>query len=85
MESGELPHEVADRKRRMKRMDIHSKKNKILNDKDILALKEIVNENLNLHLDELAFLFGIQTDKYVYYITVWRCLTGTSGYSIQVQ
>lgn len=55
----ELPHKVADRKRKMKGNNTSAKKNELLNDADILLLKEIVDENPNLYLNDLVFLFGI--------------------------
>lgn len=51
-----------------------------MDDGDILVLKETVGENPNLHLDELAFLFGIKTDKFVRYSTIRRCMDKKLGY-----
>ena len=81
---GELSYKVADRKRKVKRMDKNAKKNELMNDADILSLKDIVDENPNLYLDEIAFLFGIKTGKYVHYSTVWRCITEKLEYSTKV-
>ena len=55
-----------------------------MNDDDILVLKEIVDNNPNLYLDELSFLFGIKTDKFIHYSTVRRCMGEKLGYSLKV-
>ena len=58
-EWGELPYKVTERKRQYKTHFKHARKNEILDDNDILALKEIVDGNPNYYLDELDFLFGV--------------------------
>ena len=59
-EWGELPYKVAECRRILEIRGTHATKNELLNNTDILALNEIVDENPNLYLDELAFLFGIK-------------------------
>ena len=49
-----------------------------------LFLKNIVNKNPNYYLDELAFLFGVETGKFVHYSTIWRSLKEKLDYSLQV-
>ena len=56
-EWGEIPSRVAERKKRLNSKYKYAKRNKILNDSDALILKGIVDENPNLYLDELSFLF----------------------------
>ena len=56
----------------------------LLDDGDIIILKGIVDENPNLYLDELGFLFGIMTDKFVHYGNIRRCLDEKLGYSMNV-
>ena len=84
IEWGELPHKVSERKRLMKARDTKMQKNQLLNDGDVLILKGIVDENPNYYLDELAFLFGMSTGKFVHYSTIRRCLVDKMGYSLKV-
>ena len=81
---GEMPYKVLERKKRLMVQYKHARKNELLGDDDILILKEIVDENPNLYLDELAFLFGIKTDKFVHYSTIRRCFVEKLGYSMKV-
>ena len=83
-EWGELQYKVAERKRMLEMRGLHATKNELLNDADILVLKEIVDENPNLFLDELAFIFGIKTGTFVHYSTIRRCLTEKLRYSMKV-
>eukprot|EP00555_Chaetoceros_dichaeta_P014713 CAMPEP_0198271402 /NCGR_PEP_ID=MMETSP1447-20131203/49036_1 /TAXON_ID=420782 /ORGANISM="Chaetoceros dichaeta, Strain CCMP1751" /LENGTH=163 /DNA_ID=CAMNT_0043963973 /DNA_START=160 /DNA_END=648 /DNA_ORIENTATION=- len=83
-EWGELPHKVSNRKQQMKVKYRHARTGEIMDDGDILVLKEIVDENPNLYLDELAFLFGIKTNKFVHYSTIRRCMDEKLGYSMKV-
>lgn len=55
-----------------------------MDDGCIIILKGIVDENPNLYLDELAFLFRIMIDKFVHYSTIRRCLDEKLGYSMKV-
>ena len=83
-EWGELPYKVAERKRMMELKDMHAAKNEFLDNAGILALKLIVDENPNLYLDELAFLFEIKTGTFVHYSTIRQCLVEKIGYSMKV-
>ena len=83
-EWGELPYKVKERQKRMRIQYKYASKNEILDDDDILALKEVVDENPNLYLDELAFLFGIKTGKFIHYSSIRRCMIDKLGYSLQV-
>ena len=67
----ELPHKVGGHRRRMTLANKFTTRNDIMDDVSILELKEIVDDNPNLYLDELTFLFGVKTGKFVHYITVW--------------
>ena len=69
-EWGELPYKVRKRKRKIERDYKHAKRNEVLDDGDILALKELIDENPNYYLDELAFDFGVKTGKFVHYSTI---------------
>ena len=84
VEWGELPHKVSERKRLMKARDKNMKKNQLMDDGDVLVLKDIVDNNPNYYLDELAFLFGMSTGKFVHYSTIRRCLVERLGYSMKV-
>ena len=84
VEWGELPHKVAQRKRLLKARDKSAKKNQLMDDADILVLKGIVDENPNYYLDELAFMFGMTTGKFVHYSTIRRCLVEKLHYSMKV-
>ena len=46
-EWGELPHKVVERKKLLKKQYKHAKKNELLDDADIISLKELVEENPN--------------------------------------
>ena len=80
----ELPHKVAERKRLIKARDKNTQKNQLMNDADVLVLKDIVDNNPNYYLDELAFLFGMSTGKFVHYSTIRRCLVEKLDYSMKV-
>ena len=58
--------------------------NQILDDNDALILKGIVDKIRDLYLDELSFLFGVKTGKFVHYSTIRRCLVEKLQYSLQV-
>ena len=73
-EWGELPYKVMKRKIAMKATNIHATENETLDDADIMHFKEIVDRNPNLYLDEMAFLFGIKTGKFVHFSTIRRCV-----------
>ena len=66
LEWGELPYKVAERKKAMKGKYKGVRKNELLDDNDVLVLKDIVDNNPNHYLDELAFLFGIKAGKSVH-------------------
>ena len=83
-EWGELPHKVAMRKKRIKRECKNARKNEVLDDGDILMLKEMVVRNPNYYLDELAFLFGMKSGKFVHYSTIRKTLVEKLGYSMKV-
>ena len=83
-EWGELPHKVARRKRSLQAKDMNARKGELMDDGDVLILKGIVDNNPNLYLDELSFLFGIKTDKFVHYSTIRRCLDEKLGYSMKM-
>ena len=57
-EWGELPYKVAQRKKELQKKYKGARKNESIDDGEILIIKEIVDENPNLYLDEIAFLFG---------------------------
>ena len=80
LEWGELPYKVRERVKHLKKKYRHAKDNEILNDADILALKELVDENPNYYLDELAFNFGIKTGKFVHFSTICRCMITKLNY-----
>ena len=61
-----------------------AKKNELLDDNDVLILKSIVDNNPNHYLDELAFIFGVKTGKFVHYSTICRTLKEKLEYSLQV-
>ena len=69
---GELPHKVVVCKQRLRENDTNVANGGVLDNGDILLLKEVVNKNLNLYLDEQAFLFGIRSDKFVHHSTLRR-------------
>ena len=83
-EWGELPYKVAERKRAIKARDKNAKKNELLDDSNILCLKEIVDSNPNYYLDELAFVFGMTCGKFVHHSTIRRCLVEKLGYSMKI-
>ena len=83
-EWGELPYKVSERKRLLKAANKNVNKNQLIDDGGIIILKRIVDENPNLYLDELTFLFGMTTDIFVHYSTIRRCLVERLGYSLQV-
>ena len=58
----------------------HAKKNEILDNLDIISLKEIIHDNPNLYLDELAFNFGVKTCKFVHYSIIRRCMVEKLNY-----
>ena len=84
LEWGELPYKVAERKKAMKGKYKGVRKNELLDDNDVLVLKDIVDNNPNHYLDELAFLFGIKSGKFVHYSTICRTLKEKLSYSLQV-
>lgn len=49
MEWGALPHKVSERKICMKASNNNAEKNHLLDDGDVLILKEIVDENPNFY------------------------------------
>ena len=55
-----------------------------MNDNDILVVKAIVDENPNYYLDEIAFLFGMQTGTFVHHSTIRRYLVDRLGYLMKV-
>lgn len=59
---------------------VHRKQ--LLNDSDILLVKSIVDDNPNLYLDEISFLFGMNTGNFVHHITIRRCLVDKLYYSM---
>ena len=79
-----MPYKASERKRRLKRHFKGARKNEILDDADILSLKEVVDENPNLYLDEIAFTFGVKSGKFVHYSTIRRYMIDKLGYSMQV-
>ena len=83
-EWGELPYKVAERKRMIKAQDKNAKKNELLDDSNILCLKEIVDSSPNYYLDELAFVFGMTCSKFAHHSTIRRCLVDMLGYSMKV-
>ena len=68
----------------LKAQDKTARKNQLLNDNNVLALKHIVDENPNLYLDQLAFQFGMVTGVFVHYSTIRRCLVEKLGYMMKV-
>ena len=83
-EWGELPYKVVERKKALKGKNKNATKNELLNDHDILVLKEIVDNNPNCYLDELAFLYGVKTGTFVHYSTIRRSMKEKLNYSLQV-
>ena len=83
-EWGELPHKVAGRKRLLHARGMNARKGEVMDDGDVLILKGIVDSNPNLYLDELSFLFGITTNKFVHYSTIRQCLDEKLGYSMKM-
>ena len=59
-------------------------KNRIISESDLLLLKELVDEDPNIYLDELTLLFGIKTGKYIHQSTVWKYVVEDLGYSLKV-
>ena len=49
-----------------------------------MQLKEIVDENPNLYLDEIALKFTVKTGKYLAYNTISVILRQKLNYSMQV-
>ena len=84
IEWGELPYKVKERKKILQKKYKHAKKNEVLNDADILPLKELVDKNPNYYLDELAFNFGVKTGKFVHHSTIRRCMIEKLQYSMKV-
>ena len=83
-EWGELPHRVFDRKRKLKAWHKDAKRDQVLDDGDVLIVKGIVDENPNHYLDEIAFLFGMTTGKFVHHSTIRRCLIEELNYTMKV-
>ena len=40
-----------------------------INEMELLQLKDIIDQRLDLYLDEITLLFGIETGKYVHHTT----------------
>ena len=51
-----------------------------IDDNELLQLKELVDRNPQLYLDEIALRFGIMTEKYLCSSTIWRYLSKKLGY-----
>ena len=82
-EWGELPHRVSERKRKLKAWNKGAQRNQILDDGGVLMLKRIVDGNPNYFLDEIAFMFGMESGKFVHYSTIRQCLVEKLGYSMK--
>ena len=54
-----------------------------INEADLQKLKEIIDRQPDLYLDELALVFGVTTGKYVHHSTLWRYITDHLHYSLQ--
>ena len=55
----------------------------VINDHELLQLKQIVDDNPNLYLDEISLRFGIKTGKYLCDSTIWSYLSGKLGYNLR--
>ena len=55
-----------------------------IDDNELLVLKNIVDKDPNLYLDDTALQFAIRTRKYLCHSTIWNYLHGKLGYSFRV-
>ena len=49
-----------------------------------MIIKEIVDENPNLYLDKIAFLFGTRTQRFLHYSRIRKCIVCKLEYSMKV-
>ena len=50
-----------------------------IDDNELLQLKELVDRNPQLYVDEIALRFGIMTEKYLCPSTIWGYLSKSWG------
>ena len=84
IEWGELPYVVKQKQRKMREKMYSMGSRAAINDHELLQLKQIVDDNPNLYLDEISLRFGIKTGKYLCDSTIWSYLSGKLGYSLRV-
>ena len=82
-EWGELPY-VAQKSKAVLQKKMAGCKKKNTSDTELLLLKELLDENPNIYLDELTIAFGVRTGNYVHCSTIWRYVTRELNYSLKV-
>ena len=82
-ERGELPYESAIHDRKMRAKYNFLPKNSRMNDDDLAALKQILDQQPELYMDEVALALGLNIGKYFHPATIWRYATKKLMYSIQ--
>ena len=55
-----------------------------INDTELLQLKEIVDDDPHLYLDEIALRFAVATGKYLDDATIWKYMSKKLDYSLKV-
>ena len=83
-EWGEIPFAAKIRQKKLRKKYGIMSKNAKLSDEEIYALKDIVNENPNYYLDEIALALLIKCGKFVHYSTLQRYITINLNYSLQM-
>jgi putative heme iron utilization protein len=84
LEWGDLPYIVTQKKQKWNQKMGNMSANASITDSELLQLKEIVDENPNLYLDEIALDFAVKTGKYLAYNSISVILRTKLNYSMQV-
>ena len=81
---GELPYIVKLKQNKWKKQLGNMSANASITYSELMQLKNIVDENPNLYLDEIALKFAVKTGKYLAYNTISVILRTKLNYSMQV-
>ena len=57
---------------------------KTVSDSNLFLLKELVDEDPNIYLDELTLSFGIMKGEHAHQSTVWKHIAEDLGYTLKV-
>lgn len=82
---GELPYETKEHFQKVRKKSKWLSKRAIINEDQLQQLKNIIDRNPSLYLDEIAALFGMQIGKYLHPATIWKYISNNYNLNYSLQ